>query len=505
MQRIRVGAAFLGCSSIMMTVSTLWIAKTFGHDIYLEQMLWHLAESSLEGVDQIYIKRAAKFSALTLALCVVWMIACYPRPLIEIFRKLPFLGKYFSDSAVDSRKYSLLLLCASSIYFIGIGIFVDERFHIHEYICHKVSGIAEISSTRGSDELKNMYSIPSRDEILFEKKQSMVIVLAESMETSFNDPQLERPLMPRMEKLKKLSQHNDNYVKVYGAGWTIASMTGWFFGLPLRVPHGIGANSYRAKTGFLPGAESIFDILKENGYELVFILGSSRFFSGKDKLFFGHGEFVIMDKEYFEKQGWSVEADGGTGWGFTDAFVFERALEEYQKLKAAGKPFVLFIETVDTHGPDGFCPPERRQYNDFRDAVVELDRNLAEFSQKIWNDDVVYIVLGDHFLMGNPDFLKPVENRKIFNLFHGNLPSIPADKRGQHVSALDMAPTLLHAAGARWTGDQFGLGISLFSERPSLLEEYGLERFNEFLGGWSPFYSTLYEKRGVREGETGNR
>ena len=88
-----------------------------------------------------------------------------------------------------------------------------------------------------------------------------------------------------------------------------------------------------------------------------------------------------------------------------------------------------------------------------------------------------------------------LKERRIFNLFHGDLPPVPEKKRDGYFSALDMAPTLLQAAGARWRNDQFGLGISLFSDRPTLLEQYGPEKLDEILSGWSPFYRTLYERK----------
>lgn len=487
-------AAILGCLSIIITLGVWWISKTFGNDVYLEQMIWHLTESSLAGVDSNYIKRGAKFSLMMAALCGMWILVSYPRRLLHALRKLPFLKKIGSCPFFEGPKYPLLLFSASALYFIGLGIFVDIKFYIHEYIYiyFNADSVAEtyLQRSRG-DMIKKNYSVPSRGDIFFERKQDLVIVLAESMETSFNDPVLGEPLMPRMGKFQARSQYNDNFMNVFGTNWTVAAMAAWFFGLPLRVAAGPGEAGDSPAGAFLPGAESIFDILREHGYELVFILGSSREFTRKDALFSGHGGFTVMDREFFEKQGWSLARYGGTGWGFSDAFVFERALEEYRKLRASGKPFVLFVETVDTHAPGGFCPPERRRYDDIRDAIVELDRNLAAFSEAIWNDDVAYIVLGDHLFMGNPDFLERVERRRIFNLFHGNLPAIPEKKRHQHVSALDMAPTLLQAAGARWKNDQFGLGVSLFSEEPSLLEGQGTTTFNWMLRSWSPFYSTL--------------
>jgi len=92
--------------------------------------------------------------------------------------------------------------------------------------------------------------------------------------------------------------------------------------------------------------------------------------------------------------------------------------------------------------------------------------------------------------MGTPDFMNSID-RTIYNAFH-NTPQIPQHKRNSPISALDMAPTLLECAGAKWDSDQFGLGISLFSERPSLLEQYGAEEFNRLLNENSAFYTTFY-------------
>lgn len=476
MKKIRFLACVFGIASIVICMVVLWIVYAFGDNIYFEQILWHLLESPIDDFDKNYIQRGLKYILFTAFFCSVWTFILYSKRISLISR---------------NNKYITVLFVLSVGCFLGLNIFIDRRFHVYEYL--------SADNTRGSDsatdELKENYFIPERKDIVFSRKESIVLLLVESMETSYNDPLLKQRLMPNMEKRKSESKYADKYTTVYGTGWTVASITGWFFGLPLKMPNGIDGNRYLSKKGFLPGAESIFDILGENGYELVLVMGSSSRFSGIDILFSGHGRFVIRDKNYFLQQGWSLEEHGGTGWGFSDGFVLARAWEEYQKLRAAGKPFVLFVETLDTHSPGGFCPPERRTYNDIRDAIVELDRNLEAFSRKIWNDDVIYVVLGDHFFMGNPDFMKALKTRYIFNLFHGDLPPIPEKKRAEYISALDMAPTLLQAAGARWGNDQFGLGISLFSARPSLLEHYGPQRFNELLGRWSPFYSTLYEKK----------
>lgn len=493
MRGLRLLTLVLGLVAIVITLITLWIPKTFGNEVHFEQILWHVMESDIQGVDPLYIKRGIKFSLLMLFLGFIWTIIVYPRFFLTRLEKFDFIKKIANRNIFENKNWCVTLFVASFIYSIAICAVMDKKFQISPYLTAETTRVEE--RVGQEDRLKEHYRVPLSKDIFFEKKKNIVIVLVESMENSFNDPKLEQKFMPSLEILQASSQHADKYINVIGTNWTIAALTGWFFGLPLKLPNGIDRNRYISKKGFLPGAESIFDILRKNGYELAVVLGSNKFFSGQDILFSGHGSFSIQDMEYFKKQGWSLKEYGGTQWGFSDAFVFARALDEYKKLLSGGKPFVLLVETIDTHAPKGFCPPERRTYHDIRDAIAELDRNLAAFAREIWSDDTILVILGDHLWMGDPEFLEPVVERHIFNLFHGDVPPIPAQKREGHVSALDMAPTLLQAAGARWGHDRFGLGVSLFSEEPTLLEKYGPQKFNEILTGWSPFYSSLYEKR----------
>ena len=508
MNILKLLTSLFGITAIVLSGTALWISKTFGTrfgNIYFEQILWHVLESPFDGIDSNYIKRGIRYFLIILCLCLIWIfLVHYQRQVIGILRAAVFSIKRFLQSIVclikeyipekQNKSLSKILFSIAMVYLLGITVFIDKKFHIYEYISVEIERLLNKDSS-GEDQIKKLYTVPIVHEIHFENKKSIVLIMAESMENSFNDPMIQQVLMPHMKKFQEMAEHNDATINIYGTGWTIASLTGWFFGLPLKLPHGIDGNKYMSKKGFLPSAESIFDILKKNGYELVLVMGSDKRYSGMDILFSGHGSFRILDKSHFAREGWSLEKYGGTGGGFTDAFVLERAHEEYKKLKDRGSPFVLFVETIDTHSPAGFCPADRKKYNDIRDAIIELDANLAHFSEKIWDDDIIYIVSGDHFFMGNPEFLSQIKGRTIFNLFHGDLPPVSEKKRHESFSALDMAPTLLHAAGARWDSDQFGLGISLFSNQSTLLERYGPEEFNKILGSWSPLYSTFYERK----------
>lgn len=364
----------------------------------------------------------------------------------------------------------------------------DRNFHIREYISSR-------QETTGEDFFAKHYQVPAIHDVIFNKKKNLVIVMAESLENSFSDPRIGPSLTPHLDLFRKSSEHHMRQIQIQGTGWTIGAMTAWHFGLPLKLS--IDGNTYSAKFGhttFLPNALSIFDILAENGYEQVLLLGSDRKYSGKDNIY-KHGKFRIKDSAHWKKSGYDLDKFRGTDWGYNDAFLFNRATEEYQKLSKSGRNFVLIIETVDTHFPDGFCPENERIHHDIRDAILRLDRELGKFLEENFAkkiENTVVAVLGDHCFMGFPDFLSPVKERTIFNAFYGDIPSISKRKQKEKISALDIAPTLLEAAGAKWDSSRFGLGVSLFSDEPSLISVYDSNKLNYKIMQYSTLYQSFF-------------
>lgn len=254
-------------------------------------------------------------------------------------------------------------------------------------------------------------------------------------------------------------------------------------------------NEYNTKRGFLPNALSVFDILEANGYELVLIRPADADFSGMKSLFTQHGNWEIKDKIYWDNLGMDHPRNLGTGWGYNDKFILEKAREEFHRLTKENKPFILLIETIDTHAPDGFCPENERTYNDLRDVIVRSERLISEFVDDILShqhERTAIAVLGDHYFMGEPQFLKNSSERQLFNMFLGDVPPIPESKKDSIVTAFDVAPTILHLAGAKWENDQFGLGVSFFSNEPSLAQQMGIDAFNQNLEKKSRFYERFY-------------
>lgn len=65
-------------------------------------------------------------------------------------------------------------------------------------------------------------------------------------------------------------------------------------------------------------------------------------------------------------------------------------------------------------------------------------------------------------------------------------------REDKNISDLDIAPTLLELAGGRWENHQYGLGVSVFSSDPNLLEKHGLNHLNQMLSKRSKRYDEFY-------------
>jgi len=490
---LRLCVFFVGIISIIFLSISHWLYKTFGN-ININQAIWHIKNvdlSILMTVDPDFKIRCLKFSLFIFILISFWFFLTFKYKFI-----CNLIKKFLIHSRLKNKKVDLCISCyeyssVKILFVVSLLLFsicilkIDRQFDIISYIKEPNLPIA-------SEYIENNYSVPDIEAVVFKEKKNLVIVLAESFENTFSNVD-GISYTANIDKVRNNAIKNFNMYNTSGTNWTIAAITGWFFGLPLKTPNGINGNGYISKNGFLPHALSVFDVLQHNGFESVLVIGSDKRFYGMDQLFSMHGGFKILDKSAFEADGWNLAANAGTSWGFNDSFVLARASEEYARLKKQTKPFVLFIQTIDTHAPNGYCPQLHKKFYDIRDAIVEADSNLGKFSEQFVEDDnTVYILLGDHLFMGSPQFLSNNMDRTIYNLFHGKLPLISKAKQHEKISAVDIAPTLLHCAGGKWGNDKFGLGVSLFSDDHSLLQRDGISKFNSEIMKDSTFYSKFY-------------
>jgi phosphoglycerol transferase len=451
--------------SVFFFWAPVWIAGQFGA-VGLGEIM-HTLMLPLEGLD-----RDIFFSGFTM------LVAC------------PALGgllTFLMTRGLGGRLEKGLLFLAPAAL-LGSMAFADRQLAIHQFLWGEIEYGSFIDEN---------YRAPDLDRIVFpEAKKNLIIILVESLEDTFTSGQLGQVLAPDLKELQDRHLSFKRQAQVHGAGWTIAGYTAYLFGLPLKLPLSImkrDHNDYSRYGTFLPGAVSLLEVFEKNGYDFQVIMGSDSAFGGRRNLFKTHAPGArIFDREQF-LAGPHEAGDLSSPWGFGDSFLFREARAIVKSAAERQRPFLTIIQTVDSHiGLDS--------YENDAEYWRRTDRLSAAFArwleeQDFYRDSVV-LIIGDHLYMGQycaKVELPPISRRGIFNAFlnTGLQPEHPAPQ-GRLFSSFDLAPTILEAVGAVLPEGRFGLGVSLFRDIPTLLEEHGYERLNEELQKRSRLYDSFY-------------
>lgn len=401
-------------------------------------------------------------------------------PAAAVCAVLFFLRKRFlkDKKARRTADISCLALCAVMIA-ATFGI-LDSRL-----------GIISYATQSDSDLIEEKYVPPEDVSITFpEHKRNLIFIYLESMETTFADKESggasEKNIIPG---LTNLALENECFsdkglnggIALPSTTWTMGAMAAMTSGLPLKIPV---YNNYMDTQGeFFPNVTGIGNILEDNGYTNYLMVGSDSVFGGRKLYFESHGDYRIFDFNTALENGL---VDKKVFWGFEDYKLFTFAKEELTKLAAEDKPFNFTMLTVDTHFEDGYTCEFCR--NDFDEPYANVyacsDRQVCAFvnwiKEQPFYENTTVILTGDHPTM-DKDFCEDITDyeRKTYTAVINGAKTASGRKR--YFSTLDMFPTTLSALGADIDGDRLGLGTDLYSDTPTLLEEYGREYLeNEF-------------------------
>lgn len=418
-----------------------------------------------------------------------------------------------------------LYLAVSSLLGIGFFIFAVallwNRIGLGDYIkyMHKDSTFIE-----------DNYISPDSVKITFpENKRNVIYIYLESMELTYTDTEnggaMPESLIPN---LTSLAYKDGEYFSsrdtlngahsMYGTDWTMGAMFAETAGLPLIIP--IQKNSMFTQDKFFPTVTTFGDILAENGYKNVFMIGSDAEFGGRDIYYSTHGNYEIEDYNYARKSG-RIPDDYMVFWGYEDEKLFEFAKEELDKLSTESEPFNLTLLTVDTHFEDGYtCRLCEDTYDDpYANVISCSDRQVTAFVEwcktQDFYENTTIIISGDHPTM-DTDFCAKIDtayDRKVFisiinpaeevrsSLSYDNEniaisdTTVESDKAttllSREYTTFDLFPTSLAAMGVDIEGDRLGLGTNLYSDKPTLLETFGYEEFNTQLMMKSDFMTKL--------------
>lgn len=131
-----------------------------------------------------------------------------------------------------------------------------------------------------------------------QKKRNLIYIFMESMEITYADKKsggaFTEDYIPELRQLALTYEDFSNDQKTLngaealpGMTWTMGGMFAQYSGLPLKTSFEI--NSQDLKNGFFNKIITLNDILADEGYNQMLLLGSSADFAGKDVFFKNHG------------------------------------------------------------------------------------------------------------------------------------------------------------------------------------------------------------------------
>ena len=455
-----------------------WFVTVYGR-IGFDSILFTL-QSSLDGVQSDLITSFLKGATLPSIICTV--LSCL---ILVISRKVPIRG--------------LLCLIVAIALAVGLIGYAAVDVELTDYVWDMIWR---------SRLYENEYVDPDSVEITFpEEKRNLVYIMLESMEISYLSQALggamEESLIPELDVLAEENikfSHNDGvggFHATNGASWTIGAIVAQTAGIPLKTPEGISdwQNGYGKDGVFLPGVTSITNILDEAGYHTSFLCGSDANFGGRKTYYATHGMDEIYDI-YTARRDGIIPKDYFVWWGMEDLHLFEYAKQELTEISQKDEPFAFTMLTVDTHHIGGYqcayCTDEFEET--YEQSISCSSRQVLEFvlwlQQQDFYENTTVIITGDHLSMDNGYFQRNVAEDYERMVYHCILNSaVTTDNtKNREYCGVDLFPTTLAAMGCTIEGDRLGLGVNLFSDIPTLSEQWGFERFNSELSKASDYY-----------------
>ena len=363
------------------------------------------------------------------------------------------------------------------------------------------------------------YVNPKTAKLTFpDKKRNLIYIFMESMENTIasknNGGQSEKSIIPELEELALDNTSFSNKfsglggaMSANGTAFTVGGMAAQSAGVPLKENiFGQDHNSMGMLNNFLPGAYTLGDILKQQGYNQTFIMGSEASFGGRDKLLTQHGSYDIQDYNYAKQHG-QIAEDYKVWWGYEDKKLFQFAREEASRLASSDKPFNLQLLTADTHFTDGYLDETcaKTFANQYDNVHACSSKQVAEFvkwvqSQPFYENTTI-VMSGDHLGMQtsyyNEKISEPNYQRTIYNAFIN--PATAAEKtHNRLMTTFDMYPSTLAALGVKIDGERLGLGTNLFANKQTLTEQLGgIDQLNSELSKRSNYYEKkIFSKSG---------
>lgn len=330
-----------------------------------------------------------------------------------------------NGAGADRRWHSAVLLPAAILVWpplTGLAAYVGNGYEL----THPGSWLVAMSRAHDVDNAHwpMPASVASAAAVSLPRDRNLVMVYTESLERAYYDAAAFAALTPGLRRLRTNAVDFASVRQGTATGWTIAGIVASQCGLPL-IDNFIlnpmtGLSEIPHDDATLRHAVCIGDVLKANGYATLWVSGTNLRFGGKTEFLKVHGFDDQFGAEEISarlaQQGRSVTR---SSWGYYDDTVFALALEQFRRLADGGRPFALFVLSMDTHHPRALPSPSCPHLDDdvMRQAIACTDRNVSAFIDAVEaspaGNRTIVAVASDHLAHRNSqhEFLPPMEKR----------------------------------------------------------------------------------------------
>lgn len=277
-------------------------------------------------------------------------------------------------------------------------------------------------------------------QVLSTNRPNIVLIIMESFTADLTETLgQEKGITPHFDEMIR---SGILFSRIYSAGnRTDKGVIGTLAGFPSIAAENVV--KYTDKMEKMPALPQSF---KEQGYHTSFFYGGQSEFDNYKAFMLSHDIEMLIDKSNFDAR------DMNSKWGAYDGSVFNRQLQELNKIK---KPFFSVQLTLTNHEP--FEVPGSYKFGQadniqkFKSTAFYTDSCLHAFIQaakkQTWYKNTLFIMLADHghiMPKGRKEIYIP-ERYHIPMLFFGDV--IQPQYRGLDIgkvgSQIDLASTLL--------------------------------------------------------------
>lgn len=436
----------------VMAAYYFYMTRTNIHWYVIKGLQWNLFLSVLHG-RALLLFTALLAAVIVLAVCLYRIKSDSHVPLskrlifLSLFAGLFYNGNFyasvydynktiFGDDAHQKMQYNIFELDKSGLMTL-VNAFRDEYF--------PPSFKKEALTT---DETQYLASIGLGDKLTvpsdFHPKEIVLVVFENVNQSFLSHYNSEIPgTTPFLDSLITTYPHLDDF---YPSGtYTIYGLSS------ILCSH---LNTARMESD--SKVECLPDLLRKAGYQTEFIRGFSKYYIHENEFFSKIGYNQITAQEDFEKKFPNFKnerPDLFQGWGYSDDYVFNEAVEKLKENR--GQKLFLTLLTVDTHANGGRCYRPRTQSdpkNNELFSVTCLDETVKNFFTKLqteglFDQDLLVVLTSDHLYSSYSD-IPGDQSWDSFSSMPGRTPMIFASKqpvsfRATSGSQVDLAPTLL--------------------------------------------------------------